>query len=81
MLSGGMSCVGKTRTNPRLHCRITPWVTNMGYQNSFLVAAFAALAVIAGFLVYTLFGRGLRKKSTQRYLKYVKQMEEDGLTH
>lgn len=61
--------------------RITPWVTNMGYQNAFLVAAFAALAVIASFLVYIRFGRELRRKSTQRYLKYVKQMEEDGVKH
>ncbi|KAJ4394731.1 hypothetical protein N0V93_003950 [Gnomoniopsis smithogilvyi] len=60
---------------------ITPWVTNMGYQNAFLVAAFAALVVIAGFLVFIKFGKGFRKNSTQRYLKYIKQREEDGLAH
>lgn len=53
----------------------------MGYQNAFLVAAFAALAVISSFLVYIKFGRELRRKSAQRYLKYVKQMEEDGVKH
>lgn len=53
----------------------------MGYQNAFLVAAFAALIVIAGFLVFIKFGKGFRKNSTQRYLKYIKQREEDGLAH
>lgn len=56
-------------------------MTNMGYQNAFIVAAFAALVVICSFLVYIRFGRELRRKSTQRYLKYVKQMEEDGVKH
>lgn len=64
-----------------VYCRITPWVTNMGYQNAFIVAAFAALVVIGSFLVFIRFGRELRKKSTQRYLKYVRQMEEDGVKH
>lgn len=61
--------------------RITPWVTNMGYQNAFLVAAFAALVVISGFIVFISLGKGLRKNSTQRYLKYIRQREEDGLAH
>lgn len=61
--------------------RITPWVTNMGYQNAFLVAASAALICTGGFLFYIRFGKGLRKRSTQRYLKYIKQREADGLAH
>lgn len=61
--------------------RITPWVTNMGYQNAFIVAALAALVVISSFLLFIRFGRELRRKSTQRYLKYVRQMEEDGVKH
>lgn len=61
--------------------RITPWVTNMGYQNAFIVAALAALVVISSFLLFIRFGRELRRKSTQRYLKYVRQLEEDGVKH
>lgn len=53
----------------------------MGYQDAFLVAAMAALVVIASFLVFIRFGRELRRKSTQRYLKYVKQMEDEGVKH
>lgn len=53
----------------------------MGYQNAFIVAAFAALAVICSFLVFIKFGREFRRKSAQRYLKYVKQMEDEGVKH
>lgn len=61
--------------------RITPWVTNMGYQNAFLVAAFVAMAQISTFLVFIKWGRGLRKASVNRYLKYVKEIEDNGLAH
>ncbi|KAK4934834.1 hypothetical protein LTR10_024002 [Elasticomyces elasticus] len=60
---------------------ITPWVTNMGYQNAFLVAAFVALAQISVFFAFIKWGRGMRKATAPRYLNYVSQMKAGGLTH
>jgi hypothetical protein len=53
----------------------------MGYQNAFLVCAFVALAQISLFFAMIKWGRGLRKASVPRYLKYVRQIEDDGLGH
>lgn len=61
--------------------RITPWVTNMGYQNAFIVAAFAALAQISVFLVFIKWGKNLRKASVPRYWKYIHQLQKEGLIH
>ncbi|VUC25730.1 unnamed protein product [Clonostachys rosea] len=60
---------------------ITPWVTNMGYRNTFLVAAFAALLQLSVSLVFIKWGRNLRKASVSNYWKYVKQVKADGLIH
>lgn len=60
---------------------ITPWVTDLGYQNAFLIAAFVALAQISLCFVFIKYGKGLRKASVPRYLKYVQQVKEDGLAH
>ncbi|KAK5216424.1 hypothetical protein LTR72_010598 [Exophiala xenobiotica] len=60
---------------------ITPWVTNMGYQNAFITAACVACAQISLFLVFIKWGRRMRKASAPRYLKYVRQIEDDGLVH
>ncbi|KAF9871120.1 major facilitator superfamily transporter [Colletotrichum karsti] len=49
---------------------ITPWVTDMGWQNAFLVAAFAALAVISLFLVMIKKGRQFRQDSAETFWKY-----------
>ena len=51
---------------PFLHaefCRsITPWVTNMGLQDAFIVAALAGLAQVLSFLVFVKYGRRLRER-------------------
>lgn len=61
-------------------CRsITPWVTNMGLQNAFVVAAFAGLAQVLSFLVFVKYGRGLREASRERYGVYVREMNAAGL--
>ncbi|KAL6365701.1 hypothetical protein LRP88_01702 [Fusarium phalaenopsidis] len=60
---------------------VTPWVTNMGYQNAFLVAAFAALAQLSLFIVFIRWGRHFRRASVARYWKYVQQVKDDGLLH
>ena len=60
---------------------ITPWVTDMGLQNAFIVAAFAGLAQILSFLIFIRFGRSLRQASAKRYRKYMTEMKEAGLVH
>lgn len=61
--------------------RITPWVTNMGFQNAFLVAAFAGMAEVLTFLIFVKWGKQLRKASAHRYSGYVKEMTAAGLIH
>jgi hypothetical protein len=46
---------------------ITPWLTNLGYQNCFLSAAFIGLAASSVFLLMIKFGKGLRIKSSNKY--------------
>jgi len=60
---------------------ITPWVTNMGLQNAFILAAFAGLAQVLTFLIFVKYGRTLRRRSVGRYKRYVKEMAEAGLVH
>lgn len=60
---------------------ITPWVTNMGYKNAFILAAFAGMAQVLTFLVFVKYGKRFRKASTARYLKYVNEITAAGLTH
>jgi hypothetical protein len=60
---------------------ITPWVTNMGLQNAFLVAAFAGMAQCATFFIFVKFGKGLRRDSGPRYKKYVDKMASQGMIH
>lgn len=50
---------------------ITPWITNLGYQNCFLSAAFVGLAASSVFLVMIKFGKGLRVKSSSKYWEIV----------
>lgn len=51
--------------------RITPWLTNLGYQNCFISAAFVGLAASCMFLVMVKFGKGLRVKSSSKYYAIV----------
>jgi hypothetical protein len=60
---------------------VTPWVENLGYQNAFIVAAFAGLAQVLTFLIFLKYGKRFRAASTSRYLKYVRQITDAGLTH
>ncbi|KAF2234641.1 MFS general substrate transporter [Viridothelium virens] len=59
---------------------ITPWVTNMGLQNAFIVAAFAGLVQVSTFAVFLIWGRRLREASVPRYKYYVNQRREAGYT-
>ncbi|KAF2162822.1 hypothetical protein M409DRAFT_68819 [Zasmidium cellare ATCC 36951] len=60
---------------------ITPWVTNMGLQNAFLVAAFVGVAQAATFFVFVGYGKAMRRASSGRYRRYVEQMARDGVIH
>ena len=62
-------------------CSITPWVTRMGLQNAFVVAAFAGLVQTLSFLVFIRYGQILRRRSVDRYRRYVKEMAAAGLVH
>ncbi|MCJ1389037.1 hypothetical protein MMC18_001891 [Xylographa bjoerkii] len=60
---------------------LTPWVTNMGLQNAFIVAAFAAIVQAGSFLVMIWRGKKWRISSVPRYLKYVEVMRAAGMIH
>nr|OQO22165.1 hypothetical protein B0A51_08368 [Rachicladosporium sp. CCFEE 5018] len=60
---------------------VTPWVTNMGLQNAFILAAFAGMAQCSTFLVFVKYGKGLRAGSAGRYAKYVEEMGRAGVVH
>lgn len=53
----------------------------MGYQNAFILAAFAGLAQVMTFLIFVKWGKKWRMQSTQKYLKYVKEIVEKGGAH
>ncbi|KAF1847996.1 MFS general substrate transporter [Cucurbitaria berberidis CBS 394.84] len=50
---------------------ITPWLTDLGYQNCFISAAFIGMAASSVFLVMIKFGKGLRVKSSSKYWNIV----------
>jgi MFS family permease len=50
---------------------ITPWLTDLGYQNCFLSAAFVGLAASSVFLLMIKFGKRLRIKSSGKYWSIV----------
>ncbi|KAM0801443.1 major facilitator superfamily domain-containing protein [Usnea florida] len=60
---------------------ITPWVTRMGYQNAFIVAAFAGLAQVLTVLVFIMYGHSMRRASVGRYEHYKEEMMAAGLVH
>lgn len=62
-------------------CSITPWVTNMGLQNAFVVGAFAGLAQVLSFLILVKYGRSLRQASAEKYQLYVEEMKAADLVH
>lgn len=60
---------------------ITPWVTNMGLQNAFVVAAFAGLAQVLTIFVFIRYGQHMRQASVGRYQHYREEMMAAGLIH
>lgn len=60
---------------------VTPWVTNMGYQNAFILAAFAGLAQVVTFLAVVKWGKGWRDATKGRYYRFVKESQSLGVAH
>jgi len=60
---------------------VTPWVTNMGLQNAFVLAAFAGMAQVLTVLIFIKWGKSLRVKSIPRYAKYAEEMAKVGMVH
>ncbi|TKA47271.1 hypothetical protein B0A54_02749 [Friedmanniomyces endolithicus] len=60
---------------------LTPWVTDMGLQNAFILAAFVGMAQCATFLILVKYGKELRRKSAPGYAKYVEKVASSGMLH
>lgn len=54
---------------------ITPWLTNMGYQNAFITCAFAGLAVTSTFGIMVTWGKSLQIASWARYERAAARVE------
>lgn len=60
---------------------ITPWVTQMGLQNAFIVAAFAGLAQVLTVFFFIRYGQTMRQASVGRYQHYKEEMMAASLVH
>ncbi|KAJ5814800.1 MFS transporter [Penicillium riverlandense] len=58
---------------------ITPWVTDLGYQNCFISAAFVGMACASLYLVMIKFGKRCRIRSRERYWKLLAKNKEQGV--
>ncbi len=76
-----MTTSQKERRQLTVVSSITPWVTNLGLQDAFVVAAMAGLAQALTFLLMIKYGYRLRKASVGRYRAYAEQMMAAGLVH
>lgn len=60
---------------------VTPWVTNMGYQNAFILGAFAGLAHNLTIFPIIKWGKNLRQRSAGDYWAMVKKGAGLDVTH
>ncbi|KAL3449110.1 MFS transporter [Aspergillus insuetus] len=60
---------------------ITPWISNMGYQNCFISAAFIGMACSGMFLVMTRWGKTFRTRSRDKYWEIVVENRKRGMGH
>lgn len=61
---------------------ITPWITNLGLKNSYLVAAFVGMATMLTAFLMIRYGPRLREMSRKRYFRLVKEaMKESSFHH
>ncbi|OIW25528.1 MFS general substrate transporter [Coniochaeta ligniaria NRRL 30616] len=52
---------------------ITPWYTNMGLQDCFIMAGFLSLGCTLTFLIMVWKGKAMRKQSAPRYWRYARE--------
>jgi hypothetical protein len=57
---------------------VTPWVTNLGLQNAYIIAALVGIGTILTIFPMIKFGPMLRAKSRARYFKLVKEALSEG---
>ncbi|KAG5752046.1 hypothetical protein H9Q70_005333 [Fusarium xylarioides] len=60
---------------------VTPWVANLGYQNAFILGAFAGLAHNLTIFPVMKWGRALRQRSAEKYWNTVKEGADLDLNH
>lgn len=60
---------------------VTPWVVNLGYQNAFLIAAFAGLAQVLTPILFVKWGPRMRAASAEQYRREVQKAEVLGISH
>ncbi|KAF5963226.1 major facilitator superfamily transporter, putative substrate-H+ antiporter [Fusarium bulbicola] len=60
---------------------VTPWVVNLGYQNAFILGAFAGLAHNLTIFPVMKWGRALRQRSAEKYWNTVKEGADLDLNH
>lgn len=60
---------------------ITPWLTAMGYRDTYIIVAAIGFVWNASMLVMVRIGRRLREKSASRYWKDVQRAREKGVSH
>lgn len=60
---------------------LTPWVTQMGLQNAFVVAAAVALAQSLTVFVFIRHGQRMRRASAGRFRHYEQERIAAGLGH
>lgn len=58
---------------------ITPWYTNMGYQNCFISAAFIGMGISLTFLIFIKYGKRFRQRSAATYWMLIH--DENTLSH
>ena len=57
---------------------VTPWVTNLGLQTAYIIAAFAGMGAILTVFPMIKYGPSLRARSRARYFKLVKEAMAEG---
>ncbi|KAH8807273.1 serine/threonine kinase 16 [Xylogone sp. PMI_703] len=60
---------------------VTPWVTNLGLQNAYLVAAFVGMATMLTAFPMIKYGPILRERSRKRYYKLVGEAMKESSFH
>lgn len=60
---------------------ITPWLENMGYRDTYIIAAAIGFVWNASIFAMTKYGRTMREKSAGRYYADVAKAHAKGLSH